>query len=187
MAEIRPRSMTQGEFAEMLRENGFTACSKAAVSLAERSKESGVQFTPEARNVARRALNSTTGTEEGWADCPRYTENRKNPNKTTVWLDDDTRIWLEERAYMEDSSVGAVIRAILAEAKKTAGRLPALQADRLSALQADRLSALHEKAASDAGTSETAGEPMERRTADCRPYGYSENITKTEENQDETL
>lgn len=35
-----------------------------------------------------------------------------------------------------------------------------------------------EKAASDAGTSETAGEPMERRTAECRPYGYSDDNTK---------
>lgn len=123
MAEIRPRSMTQGELAELLRENGFPACSKAAVSLAERPKESGVQFTPEARNVARGLLKSK-----------RRAENRANPNKTTVWLDDETRIWLEERAYMEDSSVGAVIRAILMEARK---------------------------AASDAGTSEAATEKDE--------------------------
>lgn len=123
MAEIRPRSMTQGEFAELLREHGFPACSKAAVSLAERSKESGVQFTPEARNVA-----------QGLFKSKRRAENRANPNKTTVWLDDDTRIWLEERAYMEDSSVGAVIRAILMEARK---------------------------AASDAGTSEAATEKDE--------------------------
>lgn len=109
MAEIRPRSMTQGELAELLRENGFPACSKAAVSLAERPKESGVQFTPEARNVAHGLLKSK-----------RRAENRANPNKTTVWLDDETRIWLEERAYMEDSSVGAVIRAILMEARKAA-------------------------------------------------------------------
>lgn len=109
MAEIRPRSMTQGEFAELLREHGFTACSKAAVSLAERQKESGVQFTPEARNVARGLFKSK-----------RRAENRVNQNKTTVWLDDETRIWLEERAYMEDSSVGAVIRAILMEARKAA-------------------------------------------------------------------
>lgn len=109
MADLRPRNMSQQELADMLRANGFPACSKAAVSLAERSKESGVQFTPEARNVARGLLKSK-----------RRAENRANPNKTTVWLDDETRIWLEERAYMEDSSVGAVIRAILMEARKAA-------------------------------------------------------------------
>ena len=150
MAEIRPRSMSQQEFSDMLREHGFPACSKAAVSLAERSKESGVQFTPEARKIARRALNSTTGTEERTEECRPYTENRKNPNKTTVWLDDETRIWLEERAYMEDSSVGAVIRAILAEAKK---------------------------AASDAGTSETA------QGVEVAYPLPSEHITNEEENQ----
>ena len=117
MAEIRPRSMTQGEFAELLRAHGFVACSKAAVSLAERSKESGVQFTPEARNVARGLFKSK-----------RRAENRANPNKTTVWLDDETRIWLEERAYMEDSSVGAVIREILAEARKAASDVGASEA-----------------------------------------------------------
>lgn len=101
MADLRPRSMTQGELAELLRENGFPACSKAAVSLAERPKESGVQFTPEARNVARGLLKST-----------RRSESRVNPNKTTVWL--------EERAYMEDVSVGALIRKIIADAKKAA-------------------------------------------------------------------
>lgn len=119
MAEIRPRSMTQGEFAELLREHGFTACSKAAVSLAERSKESGVQFTPEARNVARGLFKSKL-----------RAENRANPNKTTVWLDDETRIWLEERAYMEDSSVGAVIRAILMEARKAASDAGTLETAR---------------------------------------------------------
>lgn len=140
MAEIRPRSMTQGEFAELLREHGFTACSKAAVSLAERPKESGVQFTPEARNVARGLFKSK-----------RRAENRANPNKTTVWLDDETRIWLEERAYMEDSSVGALIRKILADAKK---------------------------AASDAGTSETA-----QREGNMAFPLSSEDITNEEENQ----
>lgn len=109
MADLRPRNMSQQEFADMLRDHGFPACSKAAVSLAERPKESGVQFTPEARNVAQGLLKST-----------RRSESRVNPNKTTVWLDDETRIWLEERAYMEDVSVGALIRKIIADAKKAA-------------------------------------------------------------------
>ena len=107
--QLRPRHITQDAFAAKLREAGFPACSKAAVSLAERSKESGVEFTAEARKAAQELLN--TG---------RARENRANPNKTTVWLDDETRIWLEERAYMEDTSVGALIRAILGEAKKAA-------------------------------------------------------------------
>lgn len=109
MADLRPRNMSQQEFADMLRDHGFPACSKTAVSLAERSKESGVEFTAEARKAAQELLNQ-----------PRRAENRVNPNKTTVWLDDETRIWLEERAYMEDVSVGALIRKILADAKKAA-------------------------------------------------------------------
>lgn len=109
METLRPHSMTQGAFALMLRSHGFPACSKAAVSLAERPKESGVQFTAEARNVAQSLLARA-----------RRAENRKNANKTTVWFDDATREWLETRAYLEDSSVGEVIRRIVAEAKKAA-------------------------------------------------------------------
>ena len=37
---------------------------------------------------------------------------------------------------------------------------------------------VEKNAASGAGTPETAGEPMERRTAECRPYGYSDDNTK---------
>lgn len=109
MENLRPRSMTQGDFAALLRSHGFPACSKAAVSLAERPKESGVQFTTEARNVAQSLLKRS-----------RRAENRKNANKTTVWFDDETREWLETRAYLEDSSVGEIIRRIVAEAKKAA-------------------------------------------------------------------
>lgn len=105
MAELRPSRMPQGEFAEMLRKNGFPACSKAAVSLAERPKETGVQFTPEARKVAQGLLNSA-----------RRAENRKNPNKTTVWLDDDMRIWLETEAWVDETCVGEVIRGLIREA-----------------------------------------------------------------------
>ena len=106
MAELRPRGMSQGELAELLREHGFTACSKAAVSLAERSKETGVGFTAEARNVAQSLLNPA-----------RRQENRKNGAKTTVWFDEETRSWLEQRAYMEDSNVGEIVRRIVAEAR----------------------------------------------------------------------
>ena len=109
METLRPHSMTQNDFAAMLRSHGFPACSKAAVSLAERPKESGVQFTAEARNVAQSLLARA-----------RRAENRKNANKTTVWFDDETREWLETKAYLEDSSVGEIIRRIVAEAKKAA-------------------------------------------------------------------
>lgn len=109
METLRPCSMTQAAFAALLREHGFPACSKAAVSLAERPKESGVQFTADARNVAQSLLARA-----------RRAENRKNANKTTVWFDDATREWLETRAYLEDSSVGEIIRRIVAEAKKAA-------------------------------------------------------------------
>lgn len=102
MKQIRPRDMTQGAFAELLKGAGFEACSKAAVSLAERPKESGVQFTPEARKAAQGLFNSK----------PRA-ENRKNGNKTTVWFDDETRAWLEMMAYMKDTSVGELVRRIV--------------------------------------------------------------------------
>lgn len=105
MEQIRPRSMSQGAFAELLREHGFAACSKTAVSLAERPKESGVQFTQEARKAAQGLLKST-----------RRAENRVNGNKTTVWLDDETRAWLEKEAYLTDSCVGELIRKILRQA-----------------------------------------------------------------------
>lgn len=151
MAELRPSRMPQGEFAELLRRNGFPACSKAAVSLAERPKETGVQFTPEARETAQGLLNSA-----------RRAENRANPNKTTVWLDDELREWVQTQAYLRDLPVGEFIRRIIKQAQKAfsiqrdpftgepitfddgaqAGRLPALQT---------------EKAASGAATSEAAG------------------------------
>lgn len=120
MAELRPRNMTQDAFAAKLRGAGFPACSRAAVSLAERSKESGVEFTAEARKVAQELFKQ-----------PRRAENRKDGNKTTVWLDDELREWVETRAYMESIPVGELIRRIIREAK--------------------------ESAASDAGTTEAAG------------------------------
>ena len=107
MNQLRPKHMTQGDFAAMLRVAGFTACSKTAVSLAERPKESGVEFTAEARKIAQGLLNS-----------PRRAENRKNPNKTTVWLDDDLREWVETQAYLADVPVGTFIRDLISRAKK---------------------------------------------------------------------
>ena len=105
MADLRPRNMTQAEFAAMLQREGFSACTKTAVSLAERSRETGVEFTTEARKVAQGLLNSA-----------RRAENRKNPNKTTVWLDDDMRIWLETEAWVDETCVGEVIRGLIREA-----------------------------------------------------------------------
>ena len=149
MSQLRPRSMSQGAFAELLREHGFAACSKTAVSLAERPKESGVQFTPEARKAAQGLLNST-----------RRAENRKNGNKTTVWLDDELRAWVETQAYMEDLPVGEYIRRILKEAK-----------DRTWRADVGIGPYEEEKAASDAATSEAAGD-VER--TDCHgPAGLA--------------
>ena len=172
MSELRPRGMSQGELAELLKGAGFTACSKAAVSLAERSKETGVQFTPEARKAAQGLLNST-----------RRQENRVNGNKTTVWLDDELREWVETQAYMEDLPVGEYIRRILKEAKDRTWR-----ADVVIGPYEE------EKAASDAATSEAAGD-VER--TDCHgPAGiamtgtipsFSDHNTTERRNQDETL
>ena len=162
MSELRPRSMSQGELAELLKGAGFTACSKTAVSLAERSKETGVQFTPEARKAARNALKSTSEGETAGARCAplRREENRKNGRKTTVWLDDELREWVETRAYMEDLPVGEYIRRILKEAKDRTWR-----ADVVIGPYEE------EKAASDAATSEAAGD-VER--TDCHgPAGLA--------------
>jgi len=160
MAELRPKHMTQGEFAAMLRESGFPACSKAAVSLAERSKETGVQFTPEARKAAQELFKST-----------RRAENRVNGNKTTVWLDDELRAWVEQKAYLDDTNVGTVIRDILAQAmsedKRKHDKYRALQISderymELAMKETPLQKLVREieearKAASDAATSEAAG------------------------------
>lgn len=68
---------------------------------------------------------------QGLLKSTRRAEKRVNPNKTTVWLDDELREWVEIRAYMESIPVGELIRRIIREAK--------------------------ESAASDAGTTEAAG------------------------------
>ena len=110
MKQIRPRDMTQGAFAELLKGAGFEACSKTAVSLAERPDVSGVQFTRAARETAQELLNLAREGKEECGQVARATENRVNGRKTTVWFDDATRAWLEQRAYMEDSNVGEIIR-----------------------------------------------------------------------------
>lgn len=170
MAELRPKHMTQGEFAELLRKNGFPACSKAAVSLAERPKETGVQFTPEARETAQRLLNSA-----------RRPEKRVNPNKTTVWLDDELREWVESRAYMEEISVGEFIRVALREYKflyeqkksneRTYRRLVLPFIER------------QKEAASDAATSEAAGAPETGGRQSAVPTGHLHDTPKQEGNQ----
>jgi hypothetical protein len=101
--------MTQQELADLLKDEGFTACCKAAVSLAERSDVSGVQFTKAAREAAQMAVKQARGAGQTVPVIDR-TENRKNGRKTTVWLDDETRAWLEQKAWMEDTNVGEIIR-----------------------------------------------------------------------------
>lgn len=125
METIRPHNMTQGAFALMLHSHGFPACSKAAVSLAERPKDSGVQFTPEAKNAARALLTAAAeANPAGRAanDRPYRPENRKNGRKTTVWLDDEMRAWCETQAYLLDVPVGELIRELIRREmqKKTA-------------------------------------------------------------------
>ena len=148
MSELRPKHMTQGEFAALLRENGVPSCSKTAISLAERSKDTGVGFTAEARNVAQGLLNSA-----------RRAENRVNPNKTTVWLDDETREWLDTQAYLWGIPSGEVIRRILWEVRIRTWRadvgIGPYEDDGVRIATASSL-AMTEKAASDAGTSEAA-------------------------------
>lgn len=167
MSQIRPSRMPQGEFAELLRENGFPACSKAAVSLAERPKETGVQFTPEARETAQRLLNS-----------PRRPEKRANPNKTTVWFDDETRAWLETRAYMEDTSIGEVVRRIVyteivrCKAREVRGADPSTS---LRSAQDDN----EEKAASDVATIQGG----KGRATGILTLNRLHDTTKQEENQ----
>ncbi len=158
--ELRPKGMTTEQFSGMMRKHGFPACSRAAISLAERPNESGVQFTQRFRNAAQDLLNAT-----------RRKENRKNGNKTTVWLDDELREWVETRAYMEDIPVGEFIRGILREARTK-------DTDSSAAPQNDK-----EKAASDAATSEAAGAPETSGQAMLVPTGHLHDTTKQEENQ----
>lgn len=162
--QLRPRNITQAAFAAKLREAGFPACSKAAVSLAERSKESGVEFTAEARKTAQELLNQ-----------PRRAENRVNQNKTTVWLDDELREWVESRAYMEEISVGEFIRVVLREYKLLYETKKANERTyrRLVLPFIKR----QKEAASDAGTSEAAGD-VERTDPST-----SDHNTNKEENQ----
>jgi len=174
MKQIRPRDMTQGAFAELLKGAGFGACSKAAVSLAERPEDSGVQFTREARKAAQELLKSTQeGTAERTSNaCPYRDENRKNGRKTTVWLDDELRAWVEKEAYLTDSCVGELIRNILRQAMENdaAKKYKALhwmnpehnERFRKSNVEhrtlADIVCEAIENAASDVGASEAAGE-----------------------------
>lgn len=186
MADLRPRNMTQAEFAAMLQREGFSACSKTAVSLAERPAESGVQFTPQARKVAQGLLKST-----------RRAENRANPNKTTVWLDDDLRAWVEQKAYLDDTNVGTVIRDILAQAmsedKRKHDKYRALQIsdERYMELAMEEtplqklVREIEEarKAASDAATSEAAGAPETNGRQSAVPTGHLHDSRNKEENQ----
>jgi hypothetical protein len=172
MVELRPRNVTQGDLAALLRDNGYKACTKAAVSLAERSEDTGVQFTQKARNIIRGQFKPAT----------RH-ENRVNGNKTTVWLDDELREWVESRAYMEEIPVGEFIRVVLREykflyeLKKSCERtyrrlvLPFIERQK--------------EAASDAATSEAAETVPNDGRADVviGPYGHLHDTTKQEENQ----
>ena len=144
---IRPRDMSQGAFAELLREAGFESCSKAAVSLAERPKDTGVQFTPEAKRAARGALN-----------LPTRQENRTNGRKTTVWLDDETRAWLETQAYLTDTNVGEIIRRAITLLRAIGDKAKDGSRTEIGTTPAASRNDKTEKAASDAGTSEAAGE-----------------------------
>lgn len=170
MAELRPKGMTTEQFSGMMRKHGFPACSRAAISLAERPNESGVQFTQRFRNAAQDLLNA-----------PRRKENRKNGNKTTVWLDDELREWVETRAYMEEIPVGEFIRVVLREykflyeLKKSSERtyrrlvLPFIERQK--------------EAASGAATSEAAGAPETSGRQSAVPTGHLHDTTKQEENQ----
>ena len=167
MAELRPKGMTTEQFSGLMKQHGFPACSRAAISLAERPNESGVQFTQRFRNAAQDLLNA-----------PRRRENRKNGNKTTVWFDDETRAWLEQRSYLEDSSIGEVVRRIVyteivrCKAREVRGADPSTS---LRSAQDDN----EEKAASDAATSEAAGMVPNDGRADVviGPYGHPDHNT----------
>ena len=113
MKSLRPDGMKQAELAMILQKCGFHACTTTAVSLAERPKESGLQFTREARKAAEGHFKRPERQEKA--------ENRKNGRKTTVWLDEEMRIWCETTAYLREMPVGELIRSLIrAEMKKTA-------------------------------------------------------------------
>ena len=90
-------NLTQGELAELLRP-AFPLISKAAISLAERTQFTGVQFTAAAKNVAR----ARTG------------RVKQAGKRVTLWLDEDMLAWLKRQPGGEN--LNALLRQMIRQA-----------------------------------------------------------------------
>lgn len=95
-------NLTQGELAELLRP-AFPLISKAAISLAERTQFTGVQFTAAAKNVAR----AQTGRV-------KQAGKRVNAKRVTLWLDEDMLAWLKRQPGGEN--LNALLRQMIRQA-----------------------------------------------------------------------
>lgn len=92
-------NLTQGELADLLKP-AFPLISKAAISLAERTQFTGVQFAASAKNVAR----AKTGRVK--QACKRV-----NAKRVTLWLDEDMLAWLKRQPGGEN--LNALLRQMI--------------------------------------------------------------------------
>ena len=86
----------------------YPGISTAAVSLAERQKVTGVQFTPKAVNAARELT--------GHVKTP---PKRKHPYRVTLWITADMKKFLQGQA--ERSNINDLLRSVILQAMKEGG------------------------------------------------------------------
>lgn len=99
--------VTQRELSAILRPS-FPLASAAAVSLAERTKLTGVQFTPAAVKAARTATGRV-----------KHAEKRTNDKRLTLWL---TKPMLEFlKAESPDGNLNALLRTVISRAMEEGG------------------------------------------------------------------
>ena len=78
--------LSQKDLVEVLKP-ALPGISEAAVSLAERSKVTGVQFTQKAIKAAYAATGHL-----------KKSEKRRNPYRVTLWITADMKKWLQSQA-----------------------------------------------------------------------------------------
>lgn len=99
--------LTQSELVDILRPL-FPAASKAAVSLAERTNTTGVQFHPAAVKLAR----AQTGRV-------KRTPKRANDKRLTLWLTQPMLEFLQSQSA--DGNLNALLRAVITRAMENGG------------------------------------------------------------------
>lgn len=103
MLLTRKLKRTQAEIVATMR-GMYPAMSKAAISLAERTGESGVQFSAKFKNDVFAAFG-----------CKKPKAKRKNPKSVTIWLSDAQNRWLAEEAARLGCCKADVMRALIRE------------------------------------------------------------------------